>query len=490
MTGRCDRVIRERSQEEGRMDQPMTAQASAHAPGDRTAARPGARMWRLGRSLMARFLLLSLLSVSLVSLVSSYVLSRFLTERMLAFDVQLTGEFINNIFGVEASDHTFDKADTEIRHGELAAFFDHMRRMPEVLRTNIYTRDGTVLWSTDANLVGRRFTDNDELEEAVAGNALFALGVTGEHEKDEHVDLGGPGRPFVENYIPIYRHGRVGGEVLGVVEIYRTPQPLLTAIADGQRLVFITAGIGALLIIAVQCWLVGHADGVIRRQAAAIASNERLATAGEMAAAVAHGLRNPLASIRSSAELGLRQGSLERVAPLLDDIILQSDRLEHWIWQYLHVAEPEAAQPTPLLPVLEGVHANFATELQRRGIGWRLSADAQLPPVRFGPAILEQVLNGLVANAIQAMPEGGEILVAVHAERQGPVTLALQDTGCGMTPEQLERAFMPFVTTKATGLGLGLPLARRILERNGATIELRSRPGQGTVALLRLPTTV
>lgn len=466
-------------------ERPTVAQDGTASPAQ---AAPSLRARRISSSLVVRFLILSLLSVALVSLASSYFLSRFLTERMLALDVQLTGEFINNIFGIETADHDFSKDNGEIKRGELAAFFQHMARMPEVLRSNIYTRDGTMLWSTDKSLVGRRFTDNDELNEAAEGKALFALGITGQQDKDEHVDLGEPGRPFVENYIPIYRDGRIGNEVLGVAEIYRTPQPLLAAIRDGRQLVFIAAGIGTFLIIATQCWLVGHADRVIRRQAAAIASNERLATAGEMAAAVAHGLRNPLASIRSSAELGLRQGKMERVAPLLDDIILQSDRLEHWIWQYLHVAEPEPAHPTPLAPVLASVHANFATELERRDITWHLLADAALPPVRFGPAILEQVLNGLIANAIQAMPDGGEIKVAVRAETGGAVLVGVQDNGHGMTPEQLDRAFVPFVTTKATGLGLGLPLARRILERHGATIELRSRPGQGTVALLRLPT--
>lgn len=451
--------------------------------------RPWFRQLReLSRSLVARFLILSLLSMTAVSLVSASLLSRFLTDRMLALDVQLTTEFVNHIFGVEGADRSFSQASPQSQTRELARFFEHMGRMPDILRSNIYQLDGTVLWSTDHSIVGRRFADNDELAEAAVGKPLFALGVTGAADKDEHIDLGAPGRAFVENYIPMYRGGRIGDEVVGVAEVYRTPAALLAAVQDGRRWVFIVAGIGTFLMIATQCWLVGRADRVIRRQAAAIATNERLATAGEMAAAVAHGLRNPLASIRSSAELALRLRSVERVQTLLGDIIAQSDRLEHWVRQYLGAVEPDAAErASDLEPVLTAVRTNFATEVERLNVAWRESSEPGLPKVRIAPALLEQVLNGLVANAVQAMPEGGEIELSARRVDPRTVEIAVADKGVGMTAEQLRRAFVPFATTKSTGLGLGLPLARRILERHGGSLELTSAPGKGTVAALRLP---
>ena len=442
----------------------------------------------LRSSLVARFLLLSLLAVTAVSLASAYLLSRFLTERMLAFDAGSTTAFVNNIFGVEGADRYFDRPMTQPRPQALANFLTHVGRMPDVLRANIYQLDGTVLWSTDKSIVGKRFTDNEELAEAAAGEPLSALGITGEHDKDEHVDLGAPGRRFVENYVPMFRGGEIGREVVGVLEIYHTPRALLDDLHAGQRLVFAGAGIGALLIIGAQCWLVGRADRVIRRQAAAIAAGERLATAGKMAAAVAHGLRNPLASIRSSAELALRLRSPERVQALLDDIVVQSDRLEHWVRQYLGAVEVQGnGQTAELAPVLAAVRASVATELERHAIAWRETLGPDPPAVRIGPALLEQVVSGLVANAIQAMPEGGEITASSGPVVGGSVELRIADTGPGMTPEQLRRAFVPFATTKRSGLGLGLPLARRILERHGAGIELASEPGRGTVATLRLP---
>lgn len=439
-------------------------------------------------SLVTWFLILSLLSVAVVSFASAYLLQRFLTERVLALDVKMTTEFINHVFGIEDADRYFaagEKADV------LTAFFTHVSKMPDVLRANIYRLDGTVAWSTTPSLIGRRFPDNEELEETARGEPTFAFGVAGElDEKGEHVDFSEVGKPFVENYIPMFRGGHSGREVVGVVEIYRSPQALFDTIRSGQRLIFTSAALGALLIVAALAWLVRRADLVMRAQERAIAEGQRLATAGEMAAAVAHSLRNPLASIRSSAELAARLRSPERVQALLDDIMAQSDRLAHWVRQYLSAAPPDdagEAEAASLDAVLASVLASHGTDLERHKIAWRQDLPKGLPPVAIGQGPLEQVLNGLVTNAAQAMPEGGSITVTARPAGRGMVELRLADTGCGMTPEQLERAFVPFVTSKPSGLGLGLALARRVIERHGGRITLESSTAAGTTAILLLP---
>jgi signal transduction histidine kinase len=286
----------------------------------------------------------------------------------------------------------------------------------------------------------------------------------------------------------MYQGGQVGSPVLGVAEVYRTPANLHAVIRTGEWMISVGAVVGALLIIGTLCWLVRHADRVIRRQAIAIAETERLATAGEMAAAVAHGLRNPLAAIRSSAELGLRLRAPERVMPLLDDIVLQSDRLEHWVRQYLTAAEPGSAdQCDDLAAVLAAVRAGVATDLERQGIAWGQEIPAGLPPLALSGALLEQILSGVVANAVQAMPEGGTLRVSARASG-GTASLTIADTGSGMTPEQLGRAFEPFVTSKQSGLGLGLALARRILLRHRGSVTLASQPGHGTSVSITVPT--
>jgi signal transduction histidine kinase len=393
------------------------------------------------------------------------------------------------MFAYENADAAFADVPSRPPPPALARFFSHVGQMPDVLRANIYLLDGTVFWSTDKTIVGRRFAENDELQHALTGQPQFSLGVIGEGDKDEHVNLAPPHTRFVENYLPMFRGGQAGQPVLAVAEVYRAPRNLLDTIKTGERLIFLGAIAGALLIVGALCWLVRRADRVIRRQEVAIADAERLATAGEMASAVAHGLRNPLAAIRSSAELALRLRTAERVFPLLDDIVLQSDRLEHWVRQYLTAAEPPAQQSCEDLgAVLAAVRRGLTTELERQGIAWHDRLSAALPAIAVGPALLEQLLSGVAANAVQAMPDGGSITVTSACAGGDMVELRIADTGCGMTPEQLKRAFRPFATSKPSGLGLGLALARRILVRHRGRISLTSEPGRGTVVSLSLPT--
>jgi signal transduction histidine kinase len=167
----------------------------------------------------------------------------------------------------------------------------------------------------------------------------------------------------------------------------------------------------------------------------------------------------------------------------------QSDRLAHWVGQYLTLAPDEAeGEPADLPSVLATVRANHATELERHGIAWEEDVAPGLAPLGIAAGPLEQVLNGLVTNAIQAMAGGGRITATTRPAGRCRVELRIADTGRGMSEEQLARAFTPFMTTKPSGLGLGLSLARRIVERHGGRITLESAPSIGTTAILTLPT--
>jgi two-component system sensor histidine kinase HydH len=437
--------------------------------------------------LVAWFLLLSLLSVSLVSISTAVLLDRYISDQLLRLDARLTTEFANHLFAFEGADAAFEGSPQKPVPPAVARFFAQVGQMPDVLRANIYLLDGTIFWSTQKSIVGQRFPDNDELAEAARGRSQAEIGEIGADDKDEHVDLAPPGTRFVENYLPMHRDGDPRQPVIAVAEVYRTPQDLFTTIQTGQRLVFVGAALGALLIVGALVSLVIYADRLIRRQAQEIADAERLATAGEMASAVAHGLRNPLAAIRSSAELALRLRAPERVFPLLDDIVLQSDRLEHWVRQYLMAAETNSGDRcADLGGVIEAVRGNLATEVERQGVVWETRLGEGMPALAIGSALVEQLLNGIAANAVEAMPEGGRLEISA-ARIGGMVEVRVVDTGCGMTPEQLLKVFKPFATTKQAGLGLGLALARRILARHHGRITVTSEPGRGTDVSVLFP---
>ena len=434
-------------------------------------------------SLSRWFAALGLVSIAAISAASGWLLSRFLTERMLQQEARLTQEVIDSIVHVEKAESYF----TDGVHGaapEFRVFFNYLEQLPDVLRANLYSRRRTLIWSSDAALIGRQFNDNPELEQALRG-IVVAHG--GERAKREHADLDERYRYFVEVYSPVSQE--TGGEVIGVVELYKTPQALFEAIHAGQRAVWIGAALSGLFLYAALFWMVRRADNLIRVQRERLVQSETFAVVGEMSSAVAHGIRNPLASIRSSAELALVSEPAQwREAAR--DIVDQVDRLESWVRELLSYSQSLAGTPEPIhLGVLvQESLAGFARELQRRSIRAAARIGEALPPVKADPLMLGQVFNSLIANAVEAIEHDGEITVTVERDGERQLRISIQDSGPGMTREQLQGAFKPLHTTKANGIGIGLPLARRVILRFGGSIALASTPGGGTTIDVLLPT--
>jgi signal transduction histidine kinase len=307
------------------------------------------------------------------------------------------------------------------------------------------------------------------------------------HDKSEHEHLVQPNAYFVEIYLPIWDEGH--HRVLGVIELYRAPRRLFEAIQAGQRVVWLGAVCaGALLYLALFS-LVKRADRLIQAQQAQLLEAEKLGVVTDMGSAVAHGIRNPIASIRSSAEL-MSVGDAQTTSEAAADIISQVDRIEQWIRELLTYAGPVSEKTEPIL--LQNVVAEnlrlFERDLERRGLTAKSTLPDDLPAVRGDPLLIGQVIHGLIANAVDATARGGGITASgerLTSERK--VILRLADTGAGMSPEQLALIFKPFHTTKANGLGLGLPLAKRIVERYGGSIVITSTPGSGTQVEIVLP---
>ena len=428
------------------------------------------------------FATLGLLSIAGISLVSAWLLSEFLTARMVRQEARLTQEVIDSLVRVEQADGFFVYGQTSSE--DVRDFFEHVMQLPDVLRVNLYSRKGQVIWSSDPTLIGRQFADNPELEQALGGT-LVAHG--GRPAKREHVDLDAQHSYFVEIYSPV-RADR-SGTVIGVVEMYRAPRALFDAIGAGQRAIWLGAALAGAFMYAALFWMVRRADNLIREQGERLVQSETLAAIGEMSSAVAHGIRNPLASIRSSAELALgsQPPGWSRASP---DIIEQVDRLESWVRELLAYSQPLAARPEPVAlgALLKASLQGFEREFERRGIRASAEVPDDLSPVTADALMLGQVFNSLIANAVEAMESGGSLTLSVKQEAER-LRVRIHDTGPGMTREQLANAFKPFHTTKPKGVGVGLALARRIVQRFGGTIVLASEPGRGTVIDVLLPAT-
>ncbi|HSD61981.1 MAG TPA: ATP-binding protein, partial [Burkholderiales bacterium] len=273
------------------------------------------------------------------------------------------------------------------------------------------------------------------------------------------------------------------GSAVAVVEIYKEPSGLFTTIRRGQVLVWVGALLAGALIYLTLFWVVRRASSLIHSQQQQIVESEMLVVMGEMAQAVAHGIRNPLATIRTSAELAL-EGDPQLARKSAQDIVNQVDRMSYWVRDLLVFSRPPEGEQeqVDVSALIRDAVRGFSTRFERTGITPMLQElPAELPKVVGNRALYMQAFNSIIANAVEAMPHGGTLTISSDVDpARGQVRVSVADTGVGMTEKQLELAFKPFQTTKARGLGVGLSLVKRIIERYGGTVVLESRENQGT----------
>ncbi len=227
----------------------------------------------------------------------------------------------------------------------------------------------------------------------------------------------------------------------------------------------------------------------LREAQARLIQSEKMASIGQMAAAVAHGLRNPLASIRAAAQLGLyRLAPADPLRENLQAVIAEVDRLERRIDHLLDFARPAPFQPVwgQVNRLVEDGLAGLAEKIKQRGIRLEVDLQADLPEVRLDPVQIEQAVLEVVSNAIEAMPHGGVLQVATRRTGDA-VEVIVEDTGEGIPEDVLARVFEPFFTTKADGTGLGLAIAKRFVDQNGGTLTITSQVGRGTSVRIALP---
>jgi signal transduction histidine kinase len=216
---------------------------------------------------------------------------------------------------------------------------------------------------------------------------------------------------------------------------------------------------------------------------------EKLAMLGQVAGSVGHELRNPL-GVMSNAVYFLQtviEGSDESVKEYLGIIRDEIVRSEHIVDELL-----AAVRTQPPDVATHGV-AEMLGQILRQcvvpdGVTVTQDIPETLPPVQVDALQMQKVLGILISNSVEAMPEGGTLVIRAFENRQeGTVRLSVQDSGSGMPPEDLARLFQPLFTTKARGIGLGLVVVKNLIEANGGTVEVQSEPGKGTTITVILP---
>jgi two-component system sensor histidine kinase HydH len=216
---------------------------------------------------------------------------------------------------------------------------------------------------------------------------------------------------------------------------------------------------------------------------------ERLGALGNLAAGVAHEVRNPLSSIKGFATFLLGKMEEGRDAEAAKMLVREVDRLNRVVSGLLEFARPDAIRlaPTALASVVEHALLLCASDAASKEIAVRFASSPDVPLIAADADRLAQALLNLFLNAVQAMDKGGALdISACRDQTDGKVLLRIADTGKGIAPEALSAIFDPYVTGRASGTGLGLAIVHRIVEQHGGTIRAESEPGKGSVFFLRL----
>lgn len=218
---------------------------------------------------------------------------------------------------------------------------------------------------------------------------------------------------------------------------------------------------------------------------------EKQSLVGELAAGAAHEIRNPLTSIRGFVQIMQGQNSLETVTSEYFSIILSEiDRIEQIVRELLLLAKPHKHKWVrgSITQVLKNLTVLIESQAHLKDIVLDLSLDPDLPDIYVDPDQLKQVFLNIIQNAIDAMPNGGQLSINVQ-HSYSFITVEIKDTGEGIPPENISLIFHPFFTTKETtkGTGLGLSISSRIIQSFGGTIKVKSQVGQGTTFTVRIP---
>ena len=234
------------------------------------------------------------------------------------------------------------------------------------------------------------------------------------------------------------------------------------------------------------------ANEELRETQEQLVRSERLAAIGQLAGGVGHELRNPLGAIKNAvyyikgkvtkSELGQKEPRVMEFLDIMDDEINSSNKIINDLLGFSRVGKPSVS-PTQIDKMIEDSLSHLTIP---ENIELTKKLDTDLSEVEIDPAQIQQVLGNMILNAVQAMPEGGKLIVAAR-EKDKFLEVEIADTGGGIPQEAIDKIFDPLFTTKAKGIGLGLAVCKTIIDRHQGNIEVASKVGKGTTFTVKLP---
>lgn len=369
-------------------------------------------------------------------------------------------------------------------------------------KVNIYDAgENIVSYSTDPSMVGRKDLGGIEYKLALRGQHSSQL--ISQNSGWSFWSGGSGGAKKVKTYIP-FRHERLlsakEGPIMGVFEISQDLSADYETIQRFQNVIIITATAVMAILFVVLRFIVARADRMIykrsleqRKLEEQLHQAEKLASLGEMVAAVSHEIKNPLGIIQITAEmLESKVKAFDPQNRLASIILAESNRLNRIVTKFLDFARPQSPNfmKCNVAEVIEKNLNFLEPELNKAQIGVEKIIASPKATIDADPDLLYRALLNIFVNGIQSMPEGGNLVVNVSfsgRSRQN-LQISIKDTGAGISPEDAAKVFDPFFTTKHQGSGLGLSIVKNIIELHGGTIRVETKVGKGTTFIINLPT--
>lgn len=383
---------------------------------------------------------------------------------------------------------------------------EQFERMDKVVRStlhsfnvplvNIYDTNNIISYSFDQSLIGKKDAGGENYTKAVEGQLNSKLVQQGSFLE---ILLGFPKVSKMLTFAPLRAERpltHISGPVLGVVEIVQDLSEDYKTIFRSQIMVIITCAVVMGVLFVVLLLVVRRGERIMETRAQErlrlkeqLSRAERLSSLGEMAAGISHEIRNPLGIIRSSAELlKKKMVGIDPANSFPDIIVEESTRLNNIINDFIKFARP--GEPSLVACRVEDVIEKnilfLTTQIEKKGYIINTRIDENLAEIIADGDMLYQAFLNILLNAMQAMPAGGIVQVAIEAVN-GIVRVQFDDEGEGIPDEILDKIWDPFFTTKETGTGLGLGLVKNIIESHGGLVRIENRPVRGVRITVDLP---
>lgn len=215
---------------------------------------------------------------------------------------------------------------------------------------------------------------------------------------------------------------------------------------------------------------------------------DKLAAVGQLAAGVAHEIRNPLTSMKGYAEFLQLDESDPQRQEFLEIILDEIDRVNNIVEEFMVLAKPKAVEleEKNIIPIVQNVVSMLNFEARKRNVKLEFHADQDIVQIECDENRLKQVFLNFIKNGIEAMPDGGDLRVKTEIQ-DGDVLISIQDTGVGIPPDTLKKIGEPFYTTKKNGNGLGLMVSFKIIESHNGKVYIESEQNKGTTFKILLP---